>query len=79
MNITPDAWPADTEHLRAENNRLSHLETSLRAHLSRTINRAEQAEARIQAIEALCDFQEEGEDFPVLSIRVVRRILDGDA
>lgn len=42
-------------------------------------HRATRAEARIKAIEALCGFQEEGEDFPVLSIRVVRRILDGDA
>lgn len=40
------------EHLLAENERLSKLEDSLRAHLSRTINRAEKAEKELAEQEA---------------------------
>lgn len=41
---------ASAEHLRAEHDRLDRLETSLRAHLSRTIIRAERAEQQVAAV-----------------------------
>lgn len=46
---------ASAEHLRAEHDRLDRLETSLRAHLSRTIIRAERAERQVAAVRDVCD------------------------
>lgn len=79
MNITPDAWQADTEALRARVARLE-AQSDIRGRAVAIHRvRAREAEARIKAVRDVLDrFDGDMGLPPLVSADVIRRALDGE-